>query len=161
MSEKQTNKERLKEIIDSIEIGIQDIFQSGKYDQYLRTMSRFYRYSVNNQMLIFMQKPDATLVVGFNKWRDQFERNVIKGQKGIQIIAPTPYKKKIEKAKLDPDTKAPLLDQDGNAVMEEKEIQIPMFKPVFVFDVSQTQGKPLPQLAADLTGDVQNYEAFM
>lgn len=161
MSEKQTTKERLKDIIDSIEVGIQDIFQSGKYDQYLRTMSRFHRYSVNNQMLIFMQKPDATLVAGFNKWRDQFERNVIKGQKGIQIIAPTPYKKKIEKAKLDPDTKVPLLDPDGNAVMEEKEIQIPMFKPVFVFDVSQTQGKPLPQLAADLTGNVENFEAFM
>ena len=101
-NEKQTNKERLKDITDSIERGIQDLFQSDKYAQYLRTMSRFHKYSVNNTMLIYMQKPDATLVAGFNKWRDQFERNVMKGEKGIKIIAPTPFKKKIEEAKLDP-----------------------------------------------------------
>ena len=161
MPEKQTNKERLKDITDSIEKGIQELFQSDKYAQYLRTMSRFHRYSVNNQMLIYMQKPDATLVAGFNKWRDQFERNVMKGEKGIKIIAPTPFKKKIEEQKLDPDTKLPMLDADGKVIMEEKEIKIPMFKPVTVFDVSQTDGKPLPQLASDLTGDVQNYEVFM
>jgi len=160
-NEKQTNKERLKDITDSIERGIQDLFQSDKYAEYLRTMSRFHRYSVNNQMLIYMQKPDATLVAGFNKWRDQFERNVMKGEKGIKIIAPTPFKKKIEEQKLDPDTKLPMLDADGKVIMEEKEIKIPMFKPVTVFDVSQTDGKPLPQLASDLTGDVQNYEVFM
>ena len=160
-NEKQTNKERLKDITDSIERGIQDLFQSDKYAQYLRTMSRFHRYSVNNQMLIYMQKPDATLVAGFNKWRDQFERNVMKGEKGIKIIAPTPFKKKIEEQKLDPDTKLPMLDADGKVIMEEKEIKIPMFKPVTVFDVSQTDGKPLPQLASDLTGDVQNYDVFM
>ena len=124
-------------------------------------MSRFHKYSVNNTMLIYMQKPDATVVAGFNKWRDQFGRNVLKGEKGIKIIAPTPYKKKIEEAKLDPDTKLPMLDADGKAIMEEKEIKIPMYKPVTVFDVSQTEGKPLPQLAVDLTGDVQNYEVFM
>ena len=161
MPEKQTNKERLKDITDSIEKGIQELFQSDKYAQYLRTMSRVHRYSVNNQMLIYMQKPDATLVAGFNKWRDQFERNVMKGEKGIKIIAPTPFKKKIEEQKLDPDTKLPMLDADGKVIMEEKEIKIPMFKPVTVFDVSQTDGKPLPQLASDLTGDVQNYEVFM
>ena len=161
MPEKQTNKERLKDITDSIEKGIQELFQSDKYAQYLRTMSRFHKYSVNNQMLIYMQRPDATLVAGFNKWRDQFERNVMKGEKGIKIIAPTPFKKKIEEQKLDPDTKQPMLDADGKVIMEEKEIKIPMFKPVTVFDVSQTQGKPLPQLASDLTGDVQNYEVFM
>ena len=105
MAEKQSNKDRLKEITDSIEKGIQDLFQSEKYQQYLRTMSRFHKYSVNNTMLIYMQKPDATVVAGFNKWRDQFGRNVLKGEKGIKIIAPTPYKKKIEEAKLDPDTK--------------------------------------------------------
>ena len=160
-NEKQTNKERLKDITDSIEKGIQELFQSDKYAEYLRTMSRFHRYSVNNQMLIYMQKPDATLVAGFNKWRDQFERNVMKGEKGIKIIAPTPFKKKIEEQKLDPDTKLPMLDADGKVIMEEKEIKIPMFKPVTVFDVSQTDGKPLPQLASDLTGDVQNYEVFM
>ena len=161
MAEKQSNRDRLKEITDSIEKGIQELFQSEKYRQYLRTMSRFHKYSVNNTMLIYMQKPDATVVAGFNKWRDQFGRNVLKGEKGIKIIAPTPYKKKIEEAKLDPDTKLPMLDADGKAIMEEKEIRIPMYKPVTVFDVSQTEGKPLPQLAADLTGNVQNYEVFM
>lgn len=161
MAEKQTNKERLKDITDSIERGIQDLFQSDKYAEYLRTMSRFHRYSVNNQMLIYMQKPDATLVAGFNKWRDQFERNVMKGEKGIKIIAPTPFKKKIEQEKLDPDTKMPMLDSDGKVIIEEKEIKIPMYKPVTVFDVSQTDGKPLPQLASDLSGNVQNYEVFM
>ena len=161
MAEKQSNKDRLKKITDSIEKGIQELFQSEKYRQYLRTMSRFHKYSVNNTMLIYMQKPDATVVAGFNKWRDQFGRNVLKGEKGIEIIAPTPYKKKIEEAKLDPDTKLPMLDADGKAIMEEKEIKIPMYKPVTVFDVSQTEGKPLPQLAADLTGSVQNYEVFM
>ena len=104
MAEKQSNKDRLKEITDNIEKGIQELFQSEKYRQYLRTMSRFHKYSVNNTMLIYMQKPDATVVAGFNKWRDQFGRNVLKGEKGIKIIAPTPYKKKIEEAKLDPDT---------------------------------------------------------
>ena len=160
-NEKQTNRERLKDITDSIERGIQELFQSDKYAAYLRTMSRFHKYSVNNTMLIYMQKPDATLVAGFNKWRDQFERNVMKGEKGIKIIAPTPFKKKIEEQKLDPDTKQPMLDADGKVIMEEKEIKIPMFKPVTVFDVSQTQGKPLPQLASDLQGNVQNYEVFM
>ena len=161
MAEKQSNKDRLKEITDSIENGIKELFESEKYKNYLRTMSRFHKYSVNNTMLIYMQKPDATVVAGFNKWRDQFGRNVLKGEKGIKIIAPTPYKKKIEEAKLDPDTKLPMLDADGKAIMEEKEIKIPMYKPVTVFDVSQTEGKPLPQLAVDLTGDVQNYEVFM
>lgn len=161
MSEKQTSKERLKDITDSIEKGIQELFQSDKYAQYLRTMSRFHKYSVNNTMLIYMQRPDATLVAGFNKWRDQFERNVKKGEKGIKIIAPTPFKKKIEEQKLDPDTKQPMLDADGKVIMEEREIKIPMFKPVTVFDVSQTDGKPLPQLASDLSGNVQNYEVFM
>lgn len=160
-NEKQTNRERLKDITDSIERGIQDLFQSDKYAQYLRTMSRFHKYSVNNTMLIYMQKPDATLVAGFNKWRDQFERNVMKGEKGIKIIAPTPFKKKIEQEKRDPDTNLPMLDADGKVIIEEKEIKIPMFKPVTVFDVSQTDGKPLPQLASDLTGNVQNYEVFM
>ena len=160
-NEKQTSKERLKDITDSIERGIQDLFQSDKYAEYLRTMSRFHKYSVNNTMLIYMQKPDATLVAGFNKWRDQFERNVMKGEKGIKIIAPTPFKKKIEQEKRDPDTNLPMLDADGKVITEEKEIKIPTFKPVTVFDVSQTDGKPLPQLASDLSGNVQNYEVFM
>ena len=161
MAEKQTNKDRMREIVDSIENGIKELFESDKYRKYLATMSRFHRYSVNNTMLIYMQRPDATHVAGFNKWRDQFGRNVLKGEKGIRIIAPTPYKKKVEEIKTDPETNAPILDADGKAVIEEKEIRIPMFKVVSVFDVSQTSGKPLPQLAADLSGNVQQYEVFM
>ncbi|MFQ9519602.1 MAG: YodL domain-containing protein [Acutalibacteraceae bacterium] len=161
MAEKQTSKDRMREIVDSIENGIKELFESDKYRQYLSTMSRFHRYSVNNTMLIYMQRPDATHVAGFNKWRDQFGRNVLKGEKGIRIIAPTPYKKKIEEIKTDPETNAPVLDADGKAIIEEKEIRIPMFKVVSVFDVSQTAGKPLPQLAADLSGNVQQYEVFM
>jgi antirestriction protein ArdC len=159
MAEK--NKERLKEITDSIEQGIKDLFQSDRYAQYLRTMSRFHRYSVNNTMLIYMQKPDATLIAGFNKWHDQFSRNVMRGEKGIKIIAPTPFKKKIEEEKLDPDTKVPMLDADGKVIMDEKEIKIPMYKVVSVFDVSQTEGKPLPTLANDLMGNVKQYEIFI
>lgn len=161
MAEKQTNKERLKDITDSIETGIKELFESDKYRQYLATMSRFHKYSVNNTMLIYMQRPDATHVAGFNKWRDQFGRSVKKGEKGIKIIAPTPFKKKIEQQKLDPDTKLPLRDENGDIITEEKTVQIPMYKPVVVFDVQQTAGKPLPKLAANLTGDVQNYEVFM
>ena len=161
MAEKQTNKDRMREIVDSIENGIKELFESDKYRKYLATMSRFHRYSVNNTMLIYMQRPDATHVAGFNKWRDQFGGNVLKGEKGIRIIAPTPYKKKVEEIKTDPKTNAPVLDADGKAIIEEKEIRIPMFKVVSVFDVSQTAGKPLPQLAADLSGNVQQYEVFM
>ena len=158
---KPTNRERLREITDGIEQGIKELFESEKYMRYLSVMSRFHRYSVNNTMLIYMQKPDATLVAGYNKWKDQFERHVKKGEHGITIIAPTPYKKKIEEQKLDPDTKAPILDKDGKIVTEEKEIEIPMFRPVKVFDVSQTDGKPLPELASSLSGNVPNYEAIM
>ena len=161
MAEKQNNKDRLKEITASIEDGIKELFQSENYAQYLQTMSRFHHYSVNNQVLIHMQKPDATLVAGFNKWKNQFGRNVIKGEHGIKIIAPTPFKKKIEQEKLDPDTQLPVLDADGKIVTEEKTIQIPMYRAVTVFDVSQTDGKPLPQLAHDLAGNVANYEMFM
>ena len=158
---KPTNRERLREITDGIEQGIKELFESEKYMRYLSVMSRFHRYSVNNTMLIYMQKPDATLVAGYNRWKDQFERHVKKGEHGITIIAPTPYKKKIEEQKLDPDTKAPILDQDGKIITEEKEIEIPMFRPVKVFDVSQTDGKPLPELASSLSGTVENYDVFM
>ena len=157
MADKPTNRERLQQIT----AGIEQLFESEKYIRYLSVMSRFHRYSVNNTMLIYMQKPDATLVAGYNKWKNQFERHVKKGEHGITIIAPTPFKKKIEEQKLDPDTKAPMLDQDGKVIMEEREVEIPMFRPVKVFDVSQTDGKPLPELASSLSGNVQNYEAFM
>lgn len=162
MAEKKaSNKERLREITASIEQGIKELFESEKYKNYLSTMSRFPSYSLNNTILIHMQMPDATLVAGYNRWRDQFERHVKKGERGITIIAPTPYKRKVEEQKIDPDTKAPMLDKDGKIITEEKEIQIAMFKPVKVFDVSQTEGKPLPHLASDLTGDVQQFDAFM
>ena len=161
MADKPTNRERLQQITAGIEQGIKELFESEKYMRYLSVMSRFHRYSVNNTMLIYMQKPDATLVAGYNKWKNQFERHVKKGEHGITIIAPTPFKKKIEEQKLDPDTKAPILDAEGKVIMEEREVEIPMFRPVKVFDVSQTDGKPLPELASSLSGNVQNYEAFM
>ena len=158
---KKSARERLKEITDSIENGIRDVFTSGKYQQYLQTMSRFHRYSFNNTMLIFMQKPDATRVAGFNKWRDDFKRNVKRGEKGIKIIAPAITKKTVEKIKLDPDTKAPMLDENGQAITEKKEISIPRFRVATVFDVSQTEGEPLPELASAIKGNVKQYEAFL
>ena len=168
MAEKQPIKEQIKKLTDQIEAGIKALFQSGdleEYQAYLRTMSHFHHYSVNNQMLIFSQCPHATLVAGYQKWQNQFSRHVLRGEKGISILAPTPYKIKVEKEKLDPDTKLPLLDADGNTITEEKEVQIPMFRPVKVFDVSQTDGKPLPERVqspvAELTGNVEHYEAFM
>ena len=168
MAEKQPIKEQIKVLTEQIETGIQALFQSGdleKYQAYLRTVSRFHRYSVNNQMLIFSQCPHATLVAGYQNWQNQFSRQVLRGEKGITIIAPTPYKIKVEQEKLDPDTKQPLLDADGKTITEEKEVQIPMFRPVKVFDVSQTDGKPLPEQVkspiAELTGNVEHYEAFM
>ena len=168
MAEKTPIKEQIKKLTDQIEAGIKALFQSGdleKYQAYLRTMSHFHHYSVNNQMLIFSQCPHATLVAGYQKWQNQFSRHVLRGEKGISILAPTPYKIKVEKEKLDPVTKLPLLDADGNTITEEKEVQIPMFRPVTVFDVSQTDGKPLPERVqspvAELTGNVEHYEAFM
>ena len=154
-------KERLSELTAGIEKGIQELFQSEKYAQYLRTMSRFHRYSLNNTLLIFLQKPDATLVAGFNRWRDQFTRNVMRGEKAIRIIAPMPKKKTVETQRVDPKTREPVLDQDGNPMTVQKVVTIPFFRPVSVFDVSQTAGKPLPQLANDLTGDVAQYDAFL
>ncbi len=161
MAEKQSNKERIKEITAGIEQGIKELFESDRYRKYLTTMSRFHKYSLNNVMLIHSQRPDATLVAGFNKWKNSFGRHVKKGEKGIQILAPTPYKIKVEKEKLDPETKLPMIDENGDPVTEEKEVSIPMFKVVSVFDVSQTEGKPLPQLAYSLSGAVEHYEEFM
>ena len=160
---KKTNQERIKEITDSIETGIRELFESDRFTSYLSTMSRFHRYSVNNQILIHMQRPDATQVAGFNAWKDKFGRHVKKGEKGIQILAPTATMKKIQQTVLDPDTKAPMLDEDGNVMTEEKTVRTVSnyFKPVTVFDVSQTEGKPLPHLAMPLIGDVAHYEAFV
>lgn len=160
-SEKPNIKEQLAEITARIEDGIKDLFQSDKYAQYLKTMSRFHNYSFNNTMLIFMQKPNATAVAGFKAWQEQFERHVKKGEKGIRIIAPSPYKKKISEPKLDPDTDLPLKDKDGNIIYEETVIRIPAYRPVSVFDVSQTYGKPLPTIVSSLDGTVEHYDAFM
>lgn len=161
MSERQTNKERIKEITAGIEKGIQELFESDRYRNYLTTMSRFHRYSLNNVMLIHAQRPNATLVAGFSKWKSGFGRHVKKGEKGIQILAPTPYKIKVDKERLDPDTKLPMLDDEGKPITEEKEVTIPMFKVVSVFDVAQTEGKPLPQISFSLTGDVAQYEVLI
>ena len=161
MSERQTNKERIKEITAGIEKGILELFESDRYRNYLTTMSRFHRYSLNNVMLIHAQRPNATLVAGFSKWKSGFGRHVKKGEKGIQILAPTPYKIKVDKKKLAPDTKLPMLDDEGKPITEEKEVTIPMFKVVSVFDVAQTEGKPLPQISFSLTGDVAQYEVLI
>lgn len=154
-------KEKVAEITDKLESGIKELFSSEKFKSYLNTMSKFHNYSFNNTLLIAMQKPDATLVAGFNAWKNNFGRNVNKGEKGIQIFVPAPYKIKKEEIKRDPDTDLPILDKDGKPIVEEVERVIPNFKVVSVFDVSQTNGKELPTLGVDeLSGNVTDYEKF-
>ena len=153
--------EKLKEITDRLEQGITELFDSERYKEYLRVMSKFHNYSFNNTLLIAMQKPDASLIAGFTAWKNQFQRNVKKGEKGIKIIAPSPFKIKQETEKIDPQTQKPVIGRDGKPVTEEKEITIPAYKVVSVFDVSQTEGKELPDIAVDaLTGDVEQYGDF-
>jgi antirestriction protein ArdC len=151
----------MKEITAKLEQGVKDIFTSAKFAEYLKTMSRFHKYSTRNTILIHMQMPGATLVAGFNAWKSKFDRHVVKGAKAISILAPVPFTKREEKEKLDPDTRKPILDEHGMPVIEISEKHLARFKPVKVFDVSQTDGKPLPSLAQDLTGNVEQYEAFM
>ena len=158
-SEKPADK--LKEITDRLEQGIMELFDSDRYKEYLSVMSKFHNYSFNNTLLIAMQKPDASLVAGFQSWKNNFKRNVVKGEKGIKILAPSPFKIKQEMEKIDPATQKPVIGADGKPVKEEKEITIPAFKVVSVFDVSQTEGKELPDIAVDeLTGDVDRYKDF-
>ena len=153
--------EKLKEITDRLEQGITELFDSERYKEYLRVMSKFHNYSFNNTLLIAMQKPDASLVAGFSAWKNNFGRNVMKGQKGIKIIAPSPFKIKQEMEKIDPQTQKPVIGKDGKPITEEKEITIPAYKVVSVFDVSQTEGRELPDIAVDeLTGDVDRYKDF-
>ena len=153
--------EKLKEITDRLEQGIAELFDSERYREYLKVMSKFHNYSFRNTVLIAMQKPDASLLAGFSAWKNNFERNVMRGQKGIKIIAPSPYKIKQEMQKIDPHTQKPIIGKDGKPVTEEKEITIPAYKVVSVFDVSQTEGKELPDIAVDeLTGDVDRYKDF-
>ena len=153
--------EKLKEITDRLEQGIAELFDSERYREYLKVMSKFHNYSFNNTLLIAMQKPDASLVAGFSAWKNNFGRNVMKGQKGIKIIAPSPFKIRQEVEKIDPHTQKPIIGKDGKPVTEEKEVKIPAYKVVSVFDVSQTEGKELPDIAVDeLTGDVDRYKDF-
>ena len=151
--------EKLKEITDRLEQGITELFDSERYREYLRVMSKFHNYSFNNTLLIAMQKPDASLIAGFSAWKNNFGRNVMKGQKGIKILAPSPFKIKKEMEKIDPQTQKAIIGKDGKPVTEEKEITIPAFKVVSVFDVSQTEGREIPDIAVNmLTGDVEHYK---
>ncbi len=162
MADAKTEKQKVQEITEKLEQGIKELFESEKYKTYLNTMSKFHNYSFNNTMLIAMQKPDATLVAGFKAWQKNFDRHVKKGEKCIRILAPAPYKIKEEQEKLDPVTGEIMLDKNGMPVTEEVEIKIPAFRVVPVFDVSQTDGKELPDIRVnELSGSVGDYEDFM
>ena len=153
--------EKIKEITDRLEQGITELFDSERYKEYLQVMSKFHNYSFNNTLLIAMQKPDASLIAGFNAWKNNFGRNVMRGEKGIRILAPSPYKIRQEVEKKDPQTGKTVIGGDGKPVTETREIQIPAYKVVAVFDVSQTEGRELPSISAnELTGDVEQYEDF-
>lgn len=135
------NAQQVREITDRLEQGIKELFESERFKEYLRTMSKFYNYSFNNTLLIAIQKPEATLIAGYTAWQRNFDRHVMKGEKGIRILAPAPYKAKVEKEKIDPKTQKPMLDKDGKPITETVEVMRPAFKVVSVFDVSQTEGK--------------------
>ena len=153
--------DKVKEITDKLEAGIQALFESEAFKNYLKTLSKFHDYSLNNTILIAMQKPDATLVAGYTAWQKNFGRQVQKGEQGIRILAPTPYKKQMEVDRVDPITRQPILNPDGSTAKELKEVMVPAFKVVNVFDVSQTDGRPLPTIGVvELTGSVSNYEMF-
>ena len=148
----QKQDDKLKEITDQLEKGLQDLFSSEKYADYLKTMSKFYGYSASNTLLIYMQRPDASHVAGYNDWKNNFHRHVKRDEHGIKILAPCPYKQRVEREKTGP---------DGKPVTEIEEVQRAAFKPVTVFDVSQTEGEPLPTLGVnELTGDVEHYPDF-
>ena len=156
------NAQQVREITDKLEQGIKELFESERFKEYLRTMSKFYNYSFNNTLLIAMQKPDATLIAGYTSWQRNFARHVLKGEKGIKILAPAPYKATMEMEKIDPQTQKPILDADGKPVTETVEVMRPAFKVVSVFDVSQTDGKELPDIVVDeLTGSVENYAGLL
>ena len=162
MADARTEKQKVKEITDRLEEGLKELFEGEKYKSYLNTMSKFHNYSANNIQLIEMQCPGATYVAGYKKWQKEFERHVNKGERGIRILAPAPYKIKEEQEKIDPVTNEPVLDRDGMPVMEEVEIKIPAFRVVTVFDYSQTDGKELPGLGVnELHGEVERYQDFM
>ena len=159
---KKTRIEAVREITEKLEQGMSELFESERYKEYLNTMSRFHHYSFNNTLLIAMQKPDATLVASYNSWQKNFERNVRKGEKGIRIFAPSPYKIREEQEMKNPITGQPLLDAEGAVKTEEIEKTVTGFRAVSVFDVSQTNGKPLPEIGAEeLLQSVEDYPVFM
>ncbi len=162
MADAKTEKQKVKEITDKLEEGLKELFESEKYKNYLSTMSKFHNYSFNNTLLIALQRLDASLVAGYQAWQKNFNRHVKRGEKGIRILAPAPYKIKEERDKLDPVTGEVMLDKDGMPQTEEVEVKIPAFRAVSVFDVSQTDGEPLPELEAkELLSTVEGYEDFI
>ncbi|MBQ2886948.1 MAG: DUF4316 domain-containing protein [Alphaproteobacteria bacterium] len=162
MADERTEKQKVQEITDKLEKGLKELFESEKYKTYLSTMSKFHNYSFNNTLLIAMQKPEATLVAGYKAWQKNFERHVNKGEKAIRILAPAPYKIKEERDKLDPVTGEMMFDDNGMPQKEEVEVTIPAFRAVSVFDVSQTDGKPIPELETqELLSTVEGYEDFV
>ncbi len=162
MADERTEKQKVQEITDKLEEGLKELFESEKYKTYLSTMSKFHNYSFNNTLLIAMQKPEATLVAGYKAWQKNFERHVNKGEKAIRILAPAPYKIKEERDKLDPVTGEMMFDENGMPQKEQVEVTIPAFRAVSIFDVSQTDGKPIPELEAqELLSTVEGYEDFV
>jgi antirestriction protein ArdC len=156
-----SQSDRLKEITDKLEAGVRGIFESDSYKGYLKTMSKFHDYSYRNTLLIYLQRPSATLVAGYSAWRDKFGRSVMKGEKGIRILAPSPYKVKNEKERTDPESGKPLIGADRKPVKDTETTEVMSFRVVTVFDVSQTDGKPLPEIKAmELTGGVERYGNF-
>ena len=154
-------KQEMKEITEKLEQGVKDLFDSDRYQNYLKTMAKFHNYSLNNTLLIAMQKPDATLVAGYTAWKQKHGRQVLKGEKGIRILAPAPYKVKEERNRMDPVTHLPVVDASGKPVVDLVEVERPAFKVATVFDVSQTEGKELPSVgASELTGNVADFAAF-
>lgn len=159
---KETRAEAVKEITEKLAYGLEELFDSEKFKEYLDTMSKFYHYSFNNSLLIAMQKPDATLVASYRSWQKNFNRNVNKGEKGIRILAPTPYKIKEEREMINPLSGLPMLDEKGDVQTEEVEVSLTGFKVAYVFDVSQTSGEPLPEIGAEeLLQSVDDYQIFM
>ena len=155
----KTKDEYMKELTDKLESGVRGVLDSENYKSYLTSMSKFHTYSFRNTMLIFLQKPDASLVAGAGKWQSEFERTRKQGERGLKILAPNFYKVKKRVPKKDPDTGEPIKDKDGKTVMDEQEITVPDYRVVSVYDVSQTEGKELPEAHVDmLSGDVEQFQ---
>ena len=158
MKKQEQIKNKVQQITEDLDKGIKEVFETGKLKEYLNVLSKFHKYSSRNNLLIYRQMPNATKVAGFVSWKNDFNRHVKKGESGIAILIPTPYKIKEEMTKIDPKTQRPVLDNNGNEVKEEVEIVIPKFKVGYVFDVSQTDGEPLPSIVTGLQGDIEGYE---